>query len=46
MHELFRAALAALGARSVDIQGDWAQREASAVRAIETLLAEPGAARG
>jgi len=45
LHAAFCRALTALGARSVDIRGDWPERDASAVRAIETLLAEPGAAR-
>lgn len=45
MHALFRAALSGLGVRFVDIRGGWAEREAITVRAIETLLAPPGAAR-
>lgn len=40
MHELFREALAALGARVADIRGDWQTRERIAVAAIEALLAE------
>lgn len=38
MHALFREALQALGARFVDIRGDWEERRDRAVRAIDALL--------
>ncbi len=41
IHELFRAALAAVRARVVDIRGDFAAREELAVRAVRRLLEAP-----
>lgn len=39
IHELFVETLASLGARVVDIRGDWPEREERAARAIDALLA-------
>lgn len=38
MHELFVAALESLGARYVTIRGSWAERQAAAVAAVDTLV--------
>jgi NadR type nicotinamide-nucleotide adenylyltransferase len=38
IHELFREALDAFGARRVDVVGDFAEREARAVAAVDALL--------
>lgn len=45
LHGLFRQRLSALGARAVDITGDWAARRASARDAVTALLAERGLTR-
>jgi NadR type nicotinamide-nucleotide adenylyltransferase len=42
IHGLFAAALDALGARVVDIEGPWTEREAAAIRAVEDLLERGG----
>lgn len=41
MHDLFREALDAFGARTVDVHGTLSERTARAVEAIDALLAEP-----
>jgi NadR type nicotinamide-nucleotide adenylyltransferase len=42
LHGLFRQRLSALGARIVDINGDWPARRALALASVSTLAAERG----
>jgi NadR type nicotinamide-nucleotide adenylyltransferase len=45
LHALFRQRLSALGARIVDITGDWPARRALALDAVSTLLTNRGQTR-
>jgi NadR type nicotinamide-nucleotide adenylyltransferase len=40
LHEAFRSALAAAGARVVEIRGDWEARSAAAQKALDAVLAD------
>jgi NadR type nicotinamide-nucleotide adenylyltransferase len=44
IHRLFHDAIAATGARVVEIGGDWASREAASISAIESTMRARGAA--
>ena len=41
IHALFEQTLEAFGARLVDVRGDFPEREARAVAAVDALLAAP-----
>jgi NadR type nicotinamide-nucleotide adenylyltransferase len=45
IHDLFRQHLSVLGARVVDITGDWPARHACAFQAVSTLLSSRGQTR-
>ena len=44
MHALFTDALRDLGARVIDVRGDWATRQSTAERAVQEVLAAQPAA--